>query len=112
MSPRKPVNDGTEETIFAEENDSEDSRTFEPEGAEKVREGLLSAAQLPEGNGNVDPTNPDAQYPPGVVQNSAQLPSPEDVRAMVPERKLPLGEPVESVRTTAATPDYGTNTEE
>lgn len=38
---------------------------------DKVREGKLSAAQLPGGHGNVDQDNPDAQYPPGVVQNRA-----------------------------------------
>lgn len=38
---------------------------------DRVREGKLSAAQLPGGHGNVDRDNPDAQYPPGVVQNRA-----------------------------------------
>jgi len=98
-------------SIVAEGDDAEDPRTFEPEGAQAVREGELSAAQLPEGHGNVDPANPDAQYPPGVVQNTAQS-SPEqragvDAADFVPERRTSTG-----LTNTAATPDFGTNSEE
>lgn len=93
-------------SVLAEGNDAEDPRTFEHFAADAVRNGDLSAAQLPGGNGNVDPTNPDAQYPPGVIDNRAPMPTPDDVRAMVPERRT--GESTASgLRTTAATPEFG-----
>lgn len=96
-------------SVMAEGNDAEDPRTFEHDSAGAVRNGELSAAQLPDGHGNVDPTNADAQYPPGVVQNTAQS-SPEEragisASEFVPERKTQLVN-------TSAVPDYGTNSEE
>lgn len=106
-------------SILAEGDDAEDPRTFNDADAEAVRQGELSAAQLPSGHGNVDPNEPDAQYPPGVVQNRAET---GDVAAdpadFVPERKRqgmsPTASNIEAsgLRTTAATPDYGTNSEE
>lgn len=89
MTRKSTVN---EADVLAEqdEDDAVDPRSFEHPQADAVRRGELSAAQLEGGNGNVDSAEPDAQYPPGVVQNSA------------PVRPL----------NAAATPDYGTNAEE
>lgn len=111
MPSRRNDDDPSAPSIIAEGNDAEDPRTFEHDSADAVRNGELSAAQLSDGHGNVDPTNADAQYPPGVVQNTAPLPTPDDVRAMVPERRGNEST-ASGVRTTAATPDYGTNSEE
>ena len=125
MSPsRKTSNDDdafdqNAPSILADGDDAEDPRTFEDDDAEAVRNGDLSAAQLPSGHGNVDPGEPDAQYPPGVIQNTAAKLNPTDSPAdFVPERKRagmsPTPSNIESagIRTTAATPDYGTNSEE
>lgn len=104
--------DGPEVSTMADGNDAEDPRTFEHPAAEAVRQGTLSAAQLPEGHGNVDPDNPDAQYPPGVVDNRSTA---GDVTAnpadFVPEKRDLEAERA-GFMTTAATPDYGTNAEE
>lgn len=87
----KRHDDEMPEVAFAEGDDSVTRETdVEHPDAERVRTGELSAAQLPGGSGNVDPEEPDAQYPPGVVQNSATT----------------------VFRNTAATPDYGTNADE
>lgn len=119
MPSRKPIEDDpSAPTVTPDEDDAEDPRTFNDDDAEAVRTGELSAAQLPSGHGNVDPNEPDAQYPPGVVQNRADT---GDVAAdpadFVPERKrsgmLPTASNIETsgLRTTAATPDYGTTPE-
>lgn len=100
MSPQRKSEE-PEATIVPEGDDAEDPRTFSHEDAEAVRNGELSAAQLSGGNGNVDPSEPDAQYPPGVVQNLAPLPDAADVRAMVPDRRTDV-QPI----TTDASPEY------
>lgn len=109
MSPQRKADDSPEVTM-AEGNDAEDPRTFDHDAADAVREGELSAAQLPGGGGNVDPENPDAQYPQGRVETTANYPAPDDLRSLVPERKnVRSGQ---SFVNTSATPDYGTNAEE
>lgn len=109
MSPRRRDEEtpATGSTL-ADAPDAEDPRTFEHGDAQAVRTGNLSAAQLADGHGNVDPNNPDAQYPPGVVQNtSAAGDVTAEPSAFLPERSAETG-----FVTTAATPDYGTNAEE
>lgn len=99
MSPKKKT-----ETTDDEVEGSEDPRTFEHPNAEDVRQGNVSAAQLPGGGGNVDPDEPDAQYPPGRVETTA--PNPEavdDPSSFVPDRDKPKTEPL---KTTAANPGY------
>lgn len=128
MPSRKDTNDDRPDpsapSIIPEGDDAEDPRTFEHPAATAVREGELSAAQLPEGHGNVDPNEPDAQYPPGVVDNrSVAGDVAGDPADFVPEAKRagmsPTPSNIESagitgpgVRNTAATPDYGTSPEE
>lgn len=102
MSPRKPVDD-TNDVTMAEGNDAEDPRGFDHPDAEKVRKGELSASQMAGGHGNVDPSNPDAQYPPGIVDNAPVRPGTENPEQFVPERRN-VGTPVN----TSATPDYRT----
>lgn len=90
MSPRRSSEETSEpETSNMNDTpDAEDPRTFEHDAAEAVRDGVLSAAQLPGGHGNVDPDNPDAQYPPGVVDNTATVGDvTADPASFVPERK-------------------------
>jgi len=97
MSPKKKT-----ETTDNEVEGSEDPRTFEHPNAEDVRQGNVSAAQLPGGGGNVDPDEPDAQYPPGRVETTA--PNPEavdDPSSFVPNRDKP-----KTFETTAANPDF------
>lgn len=106
---RKPVDDSGTEVTMAEGNDAEDPRTFEHDSAEAVRNGEISAAQLPGGHGNVDPQEPDAQYPPGVVDNSPVYPGSDNPEQFVPERRQKAGP---TFQNTSATPDYGTNSEE
>jgi hypothetical protein len=106
MPRRDDTPDPSAPSILAEENDADDPRTFEHDAAEAVRNGDLSAAQLPGGGGNVDPTNPDAQYPPGRVETTATYPSTDDLRAFVPDRKGESDTSIASLRTTAATPEY------
>lgn len=102
--PRRPHDEDQPESIIATENDAEDPRTYEHPDADAVRSGELSAAQLAGGGGNVDASEPDAQYPPGRIDNTAPVVEQgEDLRSFVPERR-----PVN----TAATPDYGTSPEE
>jgi hypothetical protein len=98
----------TEPEATTPEADAEDPRTYEHPEAQSVREGQLSAAQLPGGHGNVDPSNPDAQYPPGVVQRTPVLEGEDvDPSSFVPERRTATG-----FVNTAGTPDYGTHSEE
>jgi hypothetical protein len=106
MARRNDEHDPSAPSIMAEENDADDPRTFEHGAAEAVRNGTLSAAQLPGGGGNVDPTNADAQYPPGRVETMATYPDADDLRSFVPERKGESDTSIASLRTTAATPDY------
>lgn len=81
-----------------------------------VRNGDLSASQVSWGNGNVDPNEPDAQYPPGVVQRGSRQGFDVNPSDTVPERKrrqmLPTQSNIETARTTDATPDYSTKTDE
>lgn len=120
MSPsRRNEPNEPEVTRMAEEDDAEDPRTFEHPAAEAVRNGTLSAAQLPGGHGNVDPNEPDAQYPPGVVDNTPTAGDTGDPADFIPERKRdkgmsPTPSNVESagLRTTAATPAYDSKSEE
>lgn len=108
-SDEKP--DPSAPSVIADDDDADDPRTFEHEAARAVREGELSAAQLPGGHGNVDPTNPDAQYPPGVVDNRATTGDVNaDAAAFVPERRVTRTDVASiDLRTTDANPDYGTN---
>lgn len=92
-----------EVVTMAEGNDAVTVRDSEHPDADKVRNGELSAAQLAGGSGNVDPDNPDAQYPPGIVQNSVQ----RDVNPDYPDPATFV-----PARNTSAAPDYGTNAEE
>jgi hypothetical protein len=106
---KRKDDDGPEVSTMNDTPDAEDPRTFEHPAADAVREGNLSAAQLPEGHGGVDPSEPDAQYPPGVIQNTATT-SPEERQgvnpeAFVPERKSDEGGRM-GFRTTDANPDY------
>lgn len=122
MNQRRKTGDEPEVTIVPEGDDADDSRTFDHDDAEAVRRGELSAAQLPGGHGNVDPNEPDAQYPPGVVDNRSVAGDVAGEPAdFVPERKrdrfTPTASNVESAsgvrmagregnRTTAATPAF------
>ena len=103
--------DPTPEVTTPTKDDANNPRLFEPEGAEQVRNGELSAAQLPGGNGNVDPNEPDAQYPPGVVDNApqARLNQTDDPQSFVPERKSGA-----KPQTTSGNPSYsyGTSSEQ
>lgn len=91
-------------SIMNDTPDADDPRTFEHPAAEAVRNGTLSAAQLPGGGGNVDPSNPDAQYPPGRVETLASPPEQGDPSSFVPERhELQTGR---EFTTTDATPDF------
>lgn len=108
--PRK--NDEPETTTIAEGNDAEDPRTYDHDAAEAVRAGELSAAQLPGGGGNVDPDEPDAQYPPGRVETTACPTDTGDLQRFVPDRPTPKtgadfeGSGVTGYTTTDANPDY------
>jgi hypothetical protein len=96
---------------MAEDDDANDPRSWEHESASEVRGGTLSAAQLPDGAGNVDPDNPDAQYPPGIVDNSAAKLNPTDDPASFLPKPV-VREGGRRVETTAANPDYSTSLEE
>lgn len=104
---------GNPDDVGPPADDTGDPTVFEHDDANEVREGRLSAAQLSGGHGNVDPDNPDAQYPPGVVDNSAPIPANTDVD---PASFVPTRTADEAPRTATATPsytaDYGTSSEE
>lgn len=70
MSRRSVSDEDVSEVTVAEGDDADNPNTFDHPDAEAVREGRLSAAQMSGGHGNVDSNNPDAQYPPGVIQNT------------------------------------------
>lgn len=113
VSRRSSRSSSTEEVIATSDDEPKDAVESE---LDAVRNGELSASQVSWGHGNVDPNEPDAQYPPGVVQRgSREVPNvnPADT---VPEAKrgqtAPTMANMESARTTAATPDYGTSSEE
>lgn len=110
MSPQRKDDDRPDPfapSVIAEGDDAEDPRTYTHDDAEAVRNGELSAAQLPGGGGNVDPNNPDAQYPPGRVETTAGVVEPTDLRSFVPERPRRSAGLVQ----TDANPDYRTNGE-
>jgi hypothetical protein len=69
-------------------NDADDVRTYEHPDAQRVRDGEMSAAQLEGGGANINPDYPDAQYPPGIVDNSSTALAAEnvDVYETLPER--------------------------
>lgn len=102
MSPQRKTEDA-EVTQLAEGDDAENPSAFEHPNADDVREGKLSAAQLPGGGGNVDPDNPDAQYPAGRIDNLSPVATASEPEAtMVPTRTVVIG----PTKTADANPDF------
>lgn len=87
-------------------DDAEDNRGIEHPDAQKVREGEMSAAQLPGGAANINPDYPDAQYPPGYIDTAAanrgDVLGGVDVSETLPEP----GPATTTPQTADATPDY------